>query len=940
MFELGGSEITLAYYLFKLFSVMAAFFIAWGQWQRHTSFRARRLTVTFGGLIVVQFLLLFMSAVTTPENLLNVPFERALTVASLGFLLWGFTPFLRERESMGLMFLIGNTVLAFIAYGVVMVVWNGSDFNQTSWEIFFLVWQSLLLLLGIIDCSNRYNDERLFVLISFGIMLLGYAAHLMLNTQPHIPVFVRVFEMIAYPLLTVAIYQGAMQSLVARGQELQDLSEISLDQITGLISLSKATRHITASLELSEVLDGATQSIATALNADQCALALPDEETDLSQLRLVSIYNPSRQGRGEAVSFPLNDQTAVKHAAKNKQSIQIDEYQDDTPLQLLFTLMGAQDAGPLLIQPLLKNDETIGVLLLGNSISKRVFTNAEVELNHALAEQVTTAISHAKSYSAVSGKSQQLSWTLRNQELEAGKRRAAMETELKKSREEVSLFAQRLYDYEVAQKEKEDALQKSQENVAKLERMLDRAKTEVEKVGRKGKQVSALSQNIENYKEQITTLEMEQAKLQTEIKKLKQDTSEVDRLNDALEAANQRVRKLARALKKTRTRTPTAPIPILSEQKNQYHDLDNLSCGVVIADANHIIQQINIVATQLFGQSKDTLRGQKLTKLADSDLWHETVQQLDVNRRNLISGQLNIGKHIVRLTVSPIIATDKNEIDGTVTILYDYTAEAETQQTKDEFIASLSQDLRTPMTSITGYTDLLLGESVGELNRLQRKFLQRIRANTNRMTNMLNDLISITTIDAGQLELHPTAIDLAEIIEDTVIALRTQMEEKNISFEQSISSDLPMAEADPDSVHQIVINLLGNAIKATPPHGMVAIQADVQSDGSNEHNSSEPPFLIIRIQDTGGGIPNEDLNRVFDRFYRASNPLIQGLGETGIGLAVAKSLIEANGGQIWPESEIGKGTIFSFILPISEQSDDPWSSFLGTLPPLDLSSDV
>ena len=161
------------------------------------------------------------------------------------------------------------------------------------------------------------------------------------------------------------------------------------------------------------------------------------------------------------------------------------------------------------------------------------------------------------------------------------------------------------------------------------------------------------------------------------------------------------------------------------------------------------------------------------------------------------------------------MASENDDREGTITILYDITAEAESQQARDEFVASLSQELRTPMTSITGYTDLLVGESVGMLGEMQRKFLQRIKANIERMGSMLNDLIGVTAIDAGQLEIRPSVVDMAEVIEDTIIGARAQLEENEITLNMNMLEDSPPLK--PTQLgSQIIGNLLGNAIKSTP----------------------------------------------------------------------------------------------------------------------------
>jgi signal transduction histidine kinase len=215
--------------------------------------------------------------------------------------------------------------------------------------------------------------------------------------------------------------------------------------------------------------------------------------------------------------------------------------------------------------------------------------------------------------------------------------------------------------------------------------------------------------------------------------------------------------------------------------------------------------------------------------------------------------------------------------------------------------------------------------------------LQRIKANIERMGSMLNDLVGVTAIDAGQLEIRPTLLDMAEVIEDTIIGARAQLEENEITMKINLPDNMPPVEADPDSVRQIMSNLLGNAIKSTPVGGEIDIAADRYEEPDEPAAGETTPFLKISIRDSGGGIAEKDLVRVFERFYRAERPLIQGLGETGVGLAIVKSLIEAHGGRVWVESEMGEGSTFHFLLPISEQFDDPWLEV--DIPPLDLNID-
>lgn len=944
---LGSPAIPLAYYLFTLFGIEAALVIAWGQWQRSDSFRARRLTVVFGSLTLLRIMLLLLVFVGSNDSALEAvwvpPFERVVAIISLGLLVWGFTPYFRKQEVFGTTLLLLNSIFALAFYVITIFYWQGSDFNQGRFEIWFVAWQLLLVLFGLFNCATKLDDERTYALFAFVALLGGYIAHIVLAADyplPHLPVWVRLGEMIAYPLFAIAIYQGAIQSLSARSQELQNLSEKSLDEIRGLIAMFEATREINSSLELASVLDGATESITLALGADVAAIALPEDNQDISQLRLVSIYNPSRKGRGEAVTFPLNDQQVIKHALKRKYQVQIDEYQDNNQIRMLFAVMGAEGVGPLLVQPLLEENEPIGVLVVGNPASKRVFTSSEEQLCKSLADQIAVSISHAREYAKVAAKAQQLSWTLRNQELELGKRQAAMETELKKSREEVSLFAQRLHQLESEAEADKVSLRQATDRAAKLDKAIELAKAEVEKARQKDKQFSLLVSEKTEVQKQLADLEVERQALSQQLEKLEQTSEETETLRVELEATRQRSRRLARALKRARTQSQqTPPVPAALSSVEARAKLEDLSCGVIISDAHDKVEQVNAAASHMLARPNAKLVSSDLSLLFEDERWTDALKQFKVGADTTVTTTLRLGENVIRATLGPMAASENGGNGGTVAILYDITTEAESQQARDEFVASLSQELRTPMTSITGYTDLLLGESVGIIGEMQRKFLQRIKANIERMGSMLNDLIGVTAIDAGQLEIRPAVVDMAEVIEDALISARAQLEENEITLDVHLLEDMPLVEVDPDSVRQIMSNLLSNAIQSTPAGSTIGVSTSRYELNGAESLAEEDKtvFLKVSVRDSGGGIAEKDLDRVFERFYRAERPLIQGLGETGVGLAIVKSLVEAHGGRIWVESEIGEGSTFHFLLSVSEQFDDPWLEV--DIPPLDLNSD-
>jgi len=240
------------------------------------------------------------------------------------------------------------------------------------------------------------------------------------------------------------------------------------------------------------------------------------------------------------------------------------------------------------------------------------------------------------------------------------------------------------------------------------------------------------------------------------------------------------------------------------------------------------------------------------------------------------------------------------------------TAEADPERRDQDVIISIAQELRQPMSSIVGYTDLLLSESVGLLGAMQRKFLERVKASSERMGGLLEELIQVSALDDRQNALSPELVDLSAIIDEAVAGMIAQLSEKNIALQVDLPEELPPIQADLEALQQVLSNLLHNACLITPADGQITLRARVES------KNNVPNFLLLQVTDQGGGIPAEDMPRVFSRLYRADNALIQGVGETGIGLSIVKTLVEAHGGRIWVDTEMGRGSSFSVLLPLVE----------------------
>lgn len=221
------------------------------------------------------------------------------------------------------------------------------------------------------------------------------------------------------------------------------------------------------------------------------------------------------------------------------------------------------------------------------------------------------------------------------------------------------------------------------------------------------------------------------------------------------------------------------------------------------------------------------------------------------------------------------------------------------QPDNPELLLGMLQELRTPMTSIVGYVELMLNKSAGILGEMQRKFLQRVSANITRLTSMIDNLIRVTFLDAGRFTLSHQPVDVIEVIENSLTSAANQLREKGLTVTLNLEDDLPPVIGNRHSISQIVGQLLTNAYLASPQsryHGDGKALCTVSFDVFPKWRGLNAVF--VSIEDQGEGISAEDQSRVLARKYRA-NPLIQGLGDTGVGLAVARALIEAHGGSIW-----------------------------------------
>lgn len=233
---------------------------------------------------------------------------------------------------------------------------------------------------------------------------------------------------------------------------------------------------------------------------------------------------------------------------------------------------------------------------------------------------------------------------------------------------------------------------------------------------------------------------------------------------------------------------------------------------------------------------------------------------------------------------------------------------------KSEFVSVASHELRTPLAAVKNVVQLMLSGKTGAVNENQKRFLSMAERNIDRLTNILNDLLNLSRIESGRMALNFENIELGAVIEWAASSLRPHADVKSIQIDVQIPESLPTIDGDQEKIEQILTNLIGNAIKFTPDGGKILISAHPPPQGQKERYGQA---VAISVKDSGIGIPAEHLGAIFEKFYQVEDSLRRSAGGTGLGLAITKGLVEAHQGKIVVESEMGKGSTFTFTLPVS-----------------------
>lgn len=343
--------------------------------------------------------------------------------------------------------------------------------------------------------------------------------------------------------------------------------------------------------------------------------------------------------------------------------------------------------------------------------------------------------------------------------------------------------------------------------------------------------------------------------------------------------------------------------------------LTNMGEGMVALDREGNVVKLNQLTKDLFSIS-DTAIGQKLHtivtyygQLGKPVPPEQRPETVVLTGGGKVSEVFEVhptptSKRLIQIVATPI--NQSAELVGAILIIRDVTREKEIDRMKTEFISLASHQLRTPLSAIRWFAEMLINGDAGELQVEQHEFAQNIYKSTERMIDLVNALLNISRIESGRIIVDPQPTDLRELIDGVVRDLQVKIEERRHQLTVSVHSALSKINLDPRLIRQVYMNLLSNAIKYTPKGGEIFVMVSRKDD-----------MIISQIADNGYGIPKIAQNRVFEKFFRAENVAKVETDGTGLGLYLIKAIIESSQGKIWFASEEGKGTTFWFSLPAS-----------------------
>ncbi len=346
---------------------------------------------------------------------------------------------------------------------------------------------------------------------------------------------------------------------------------------------------------------------------------------------------------------------------------------------------------------------------------------------------------------------------------------------------------------------------------------------------------------------------------------------------------------------------------------------ENSAVAITMTDEQERLVSWNKFTEELLGMNGEDLHLRPVKSLYPAEEW-EKIRIYGVRQKgmqyHLETKMIKKNSEVIDVDISlSVLKNSEGKTTGSIGVIRDITdrkkAEKKAKKTMEiesQFISTVSHELRTPLGCIKEGVDIVLDGVVGKINNKQKDFLNLAKRNVDRLSDLVDDILDLQKLGAGRTKLDMQENDITRVLVEAYKTMASSAKKKGVDFSLKLEDNLPKTRFDSDKVIQVLTNLLSNAIKFTPEHGQVSVCA--------QHESEE---LVIRVSDTGMGIPKKDLPKIFDKFYRVYRPGKQIQG-TGLGLAIVKKIVMMHSGRVEVETEVGQGTTFTVFLPLAGKS--------------------
>jgi two-component system phosphate regulon sensor histidine kinase PhoR len=338
-------------------------------------------------------------------------------------------------------------------------------------------------------------------------------------------------------------------------------------------------------------------------------------------------------------------------------------------------------------------------------------------------------------------------------------------------------------------------------------------------------------------------------------------------------------------------------------EAEQQASFNSMVEGVLLLDGQERVCLVNQALEELFGISGD-LRGRTIMEALRLHELQELVHRVRAESK-VIGFELEppgFDNRCLQVNATALLDRNGNR-QGMILVFHDLTRLKQLENTRKEFVANVSHELRTPLSMVKGYVETLINGAKDDPN-VATRFLQTIEKHADRLTYLIEDLLTISRLESGQIVMNIQKVELRQVANDVVNDLKSRADDKKVGLENQVPAEV-MVQADADRIQQVLFNLVDNAIKYGRSDGHVWIGAQAVDDH----------MIEVSVRDNGPGIPADAIERVFERFYLVDKARSREQGGTGLGLSIVKHIVQSHGGEVWVKSVVGQGTTFLFTLP-------------------------